>query len=189
MTATTPNFAWPYPVRGDPADMSHNLEQLALAVEASLQAIETEITAQRTRWNNRHVYFARRVAALSTANSAWTPIPMDTVEVNTLGSPRPAGYYLVAGGASWATVGGEPGERIAGIFHAGNSIGQSGSPAPLASQVHPIVHNTPARIVFLNPADTIDLRVWQSSGAPLALNVAAAYQAHLTILHCWGSWT
>jgi hypothetical protein len=186
---TTPNFAWPYPVRADPADMSDDLHQLALAVEATLQNIEAEITAQKTRYNSRHVYFARRVAALSITNAAWNLVPMDTVEIDTLGSPRPTGYYLAAGGASWVTVGGEAGERITGLFVNTAVVSQSGSPPPLASQVHPIVHNVAARVVFLNPADTITLRVWQSSGAALALNMAAGYQAHLTIVHLSGSWT
>lgn len=47
---STPNFAWPYPVRTDPADMSRDLQQLALGVEATLESIELEISAGGIRY-------------------------------------------------------------------------------------------------------------------------------------------
>jgi hypothetical protein len=185
---TTPNYAWPYPLRADPADMSDDLHQLALAVEATLQGIEAEIVSQKTRYNYRHIYFARRVAALTNNNASWDPVAMDTVEVNTLGSPRPSGWYLVAGAVSWATVAGEPGERVVGLFKGTNIFGQSGSAAPLSSQGFPITH-TITQTLFLDPADTVTLRAWQSSGAALSINVSAGRQPHLTIVQLTGSWT
>lgn len=86
-------------------------------------------------------------------------------------------------------MGGEPGERITGLIVNSTVVSQSGSPPPLASQIHPIVHNTTARAIWLNAGDEAKLATWQSSGGALALNVAAGYQPHLTVLHLWGPWS
>lgn len=51
------------------------------------------------------------------------------------------------------------------------------------------MHNTMARAIQLNAGDEVKLAVWQSSGAPLGLNVAAGYQPHLTVVHLWGPWS
>jgi len=188
---TTPNFAWPYPVRTDPADMADDLHQLALAVEATLQSIEAEITGQKTRYNSRPIYFARRTTAMNNANNSWDTVAMDAVEVNTLGSPRPAGWYLVAGAVGWANVLNEPGERIAGLFIGTNIFGQSGGAAPSVAQQQQsfTIQHSITQTLFLAPSDTVTLRAWQSSGAPLAINVQSFWQPHLTIVQLTGSWT
>jgi len=183
---TTPVYHFPYPEAMDAADGPFALETLARAIETEVARIWTDAKNVDYLMSSRPMLRQRRNAAFSLTNATDMVLPMDTTDVNTLGSPRPAAWYLITWGVSF-----DP--HATG--HRGNHLRINNTPH-LSSVIDPPALGTSTYIttckgrlllVYLNPADTVTLAIYQNSGASLAVRTSPqADQAHITIIHVAG---
>jgi hypothetical protein len=183
---TTPVYHFPYPEPPDAADGPFVVETLARAIETEVARIWANARDADYVMMQRPMLRRRRTGSLTVANNTDTVIAFDATDVNTLGSPRPAAWYLIVWGITFdpnATGSRASYLRINGLPH------PAGIADPPSLGTASFISNCKGRLllVYLNPSDVVEVAGFQNSGGPLAIRTSPqADQAHLDIIHVAG---
>lgn len=152
------------------------------------------VTNPLTYGLNPPLFVGTQTATQSVNNNAWTALTLDTEQQDTYGghstttntsryTVQVAGWYTVCGVSVWANN--ATGVRGARIHINGTVVqGTCGLIATVTTGSLTGVA-TPARTVFLNSGDYVELGGYQSSGAALATAVAAGGDLASALFVAW----
>jgi hypothetical protein len=141
---------------------------------------------------NAPLFMGTQTSSQNVLSSAWTAINLNTEQIDTYGghdnvtnssryTAQVTGLYTVCGVTCWATNG--TGTRASRIHVNGNPIqGSSQMVAANPSNITGVA--TPARVVYLNTGDYVEIAGWNSSGLAspgLATGTAADLSSALVV--------
>lgn len=180
---TTAHYKFPYPEGTSPADGPFAVRTLANAIEAKVQELFGRTSVVGAVLQSRPMLRQRRVTPFTVPNSTETPLLFDRTDFDTIGSPRPDGWYLVSWGAAFdpGTVGIRRSSlRINSALHPLGML----CPSPVTTAGVATAMGGKVVLVRLIPADVLGVSVFQDSGGGLNLYTGTnRFYCHLTVVH------